>query len=522
MSSLISDLAAPASGRSDGPRLVLRFAGARHAAVLIAEPGARFALAAPRPWRLTSAGRRLAEGEARAVLLTLDGLIPGAAHLLEVQGAEPLTFHAAPCAELAEISRFGAKESSEDNASAIATAFAAVATGGTVLVPPGRWITGPVFLRSGVTLHLEEGAALVLTPDRSRIPILPARDGAGRMLASWEGLPEASYASLITGLNLKDVAVTGHGVLEGGGSAGDWWSWPKDTREGARRARTIFLSRCEDVTLSGVTVKDSPSWTVHPLLCRRLSAFGLRIENPPDSPNTDGFDPEMCEDVLMEGLHISVGDDCVAVKAGKRGPHGEDDHLAPCSNLRIRHCLLERGHGGIVMGSEMSGGVRNVEIEDCDFLRTDRGLRIKTRRGRGGEVSGLRLSRALMREVETGISINCFYFCDPDGRSDFVQSRAPRPVDSLTPAISEIYVEDLRMEGIRIAAGALFGLPESPLRSLTIRRLTASYDASASGDAPDMALGLPVLHHAGLVAQFAELTLEETELPLQILGEASC
>ncbi|WP_018634249.1 polygalacturonase PglA [Neomegalonema perideroedes] len=521
--SSFSALAPERAEASHSPlRLAPRHLGARHAAILIPEPGARHFLAAPRGWRLTAAGRLIAEGAARRALLILDGLLPGAEHLLELEGAEPLAFRAADCAGLADVSRFGAREGSEDNGAAIAAAMAAAGEGGTVLIPAGRWITGPVFLRSGLTLRLEEGATLALTPDRSRIPILPARDGAGRMLASWEGLPEASYASLITGIGLQKIAVTGLGALEGGGSAGDWWSWPKETREGARRARTIFLSRCEDVTLSGVTVRDSPSWTVHPLLCRRVSAFGLRIENPPDSPNTDGFDPEMCAEVLLEGLHVSVGDDCVAVKAGKRGPQGESDHLAPCSGLRIRHCLLERGHGGVVMGSEMSGGVRDVGIEDCDFLGTDRGLRIKTRRGRGGSVSDLRLSRSVMRRVETGISVNSFYFCDPDGTSDVVQSREPRPVDDLTPAVSGLRIEELRMEEVRVAAGAFFGLPESPLRGVEIRRLSVSYDASPTGDVPDMALNLPLLHHAGLVAQFADLTLEETEVPLSILGEPSC
>ena len=482
----------------------IRLLTPRHAAFRLAEPGARFALARPRAWTLTAPGSRV-EGRAERAVLTLD-LRPGLPHRLEVEGFAPLDFVAPPCPGAVEIAAFGASEAAEDNQAAIAAAIAAAPSGGTVLIPPGRWRTAPIFLRAGVTLHLARGATLQALTDRARIPILPARRPDGRMLGSWEGLPAACYAALVTGIDAHGAAITGHGVLDGGGAEGDWWTWPKETRDGARRPRTLYLVGCDGVRLSGVTVRNSPSWTVHPLFCRDLAAFGLAIENPADSPNTDGFDPESCEDVTLEGLRISVGDDCVAIKAGKRGPEGEADPLAPTARVSLRHCLLERGHGGVVIGSEMSGGVADVDISDCDFRGTDRGLRLKTRRGRGGAVERIRLRRSVMERVAVGVSINAFYFCDPDGRSDEVQSRAPAPVTEATPRIAGVTVEDVAIRELRVAAVAIFGLPESPVRDVALSGLTATPDDSLTGDLPDMALGLPVLRHAGVVADNAELT----------------
>jgi polygalacturonase/rhamnogalacturonyl hydrolase YesR len=482
----------------------LRLLTPRHAAVLIPEPGARFALARPRRWDLQAPAGRTS-GKTDRAILTLDDLAPDAEHVLQIEGLAPLAFRTPPCAGLSDISRFGADEAAEDNAPAIAAAIEATPPGGTVLVPPGLWRSAPIFLRSGVTLHLAEGATLQALSDRARFPILPSHDKNGRMLGSWEGLPAACYAALVTAIDARDVAITGRGTLDGGGAEGDWWTWPKETRSGARRPRTLSLVGCERVRLSGVTIRNSPSWTVHPLYCRDLLATGLSIENPPDSPNTDGFDPESCEDVTLEGLRISVGDDCIAIKAGKRGPEGEADHLAPTRRVTIRHCLLERGHGGVVIGSEMSGDVSDVDILDCDFRDTDRGLRIKTRRGRGGAVARIRLARSVMERVGTAVSVNAFYYCDPDGRADWVQSRDPAPVTDRTPRLGAITVEDVVIRDLRIAAAAIFGLPEAPVTDVTLRGLAVAFDDSLTGEAPDMALGLPVLHHAGVVTEFAEL-----------------
>lgn len=516
---LLSDSPRPAA--SGGLRALLRCLTPRHAGVLLSGDGLRFTLPEPVRWQLLSGGKRIAEGCAQTAALILDPLEPETDYLLEIAGGDRLRFRTPACRGISDITRFGARETSADNSAALHAAIAATPPGGTVLVPAGRWHSAPVFLRSGITLHLAEGAVLAALPDRTRFPVLPALHPDGRMLASWEGLPEASFASLITAIDARDIAVTGRGALDGGGAEGDWWSWPKETRDGARRPRTLFLSGCTDVALSGVTVRNSPSWTVHPLLCKRLEAFGLTIENPPDSPNTDGFNPECCEDVTLDALRISVGDDCIAIKAGKRGPTGDARHLARTARIAVRQSLLERGHGGVVLGSEMSGGVHDVTIRDCEFRGTDRGLRIKTRRGRGGEVARITLSGCMMDDVDTAVSINAFYFCDADGRSEAVQSRLPAPVTEATPRIADITVETTEIRNLRVAVGAFFGLPEAPLRRITLRDLRVSFDDSTEGDVPDMALDLPVLHHAAIAESGAEITAINLTLPDQT-GDLPC
>ncbi|MBP7003382.1 glycoside hydrolase family 28 protein [Amaricoccus sp.] len=470
----------------------------------------------PRRFALETAGATVREGVADRAVLALDGLAPGAAYRLRLDGAAPFDLTTPACAGLVDIAAFGAREDADDNAEAIAAAIAAAPAGGTVLVPTGRWQSTPVFLRSGLTLHLAEGAVLAAHPDRARFPILPARRPDGRMLGTWEGLPAASYAALVNAIDARAVAIAGSGTIDGGGDRGDWWTWPKETRDGTRRPRTIFLSGCEDVTLAGVTVTNSPSWTVHPVACRLLVASALAIVNDPDSPNTDGLDPESCEDVLIEGLRFSVGDDCIAIKAGKRGDDGAGDHLAPTRRVTIRHCLMERGHGGVVIGSEMSGSVTDVSVTACDFRRTDRGLRIKTRRGRGGEIARVVVSGCRMDAVDTGFEANAFYFCDHDGRSERVQSRAPADVDVSTPRLRDITIRDVELRGVRLAAGVFLGLPEAPITGLTLGGIAASFDPEAVAAVPVMACCVPPMRHAGLCAEYAEITLAGAVAPPEL------
>ena len=270
------------------------------------------------------------------------------------------------------------------------------------------------------------------------------------------------------------------------------------------------------MTLAGITVTNSPSWTVHPVYCRHLVASGLAILNDPDSPNTDGFDPESCENVRIEGLRISVGDDCIAIKAGKRADDGGDGHLAPTRRVTVRHCLLERGHGGVVIGSEMSGSVTDVTVTACDFRRTDRGLRIKTRRGRGGEVARITVATCAMDGVDTGFEANAFYFCDHDGKSDRVQSRTPAAVDTSTPVLRDITIRDVSLDGIRLAAGVFLGLPEAPITGLTLGGIRASFDPAAEAAVPLMACHVPPMRHAGLCAEYAEVTLTGAVEPAEL------
>ena len=265
----------------------------RYVTLRIAAPDARFFLPEPREWTLRAGGRTERSGLAKHAVLAFDDLHPDTEYALHVDGAVPYSFCTAPCTGRVDIASFGAREDADDNGPAISAAIAATSPGGTVFVPPGRWLTAPLFLRSHVTVHLAKDAELAAVADRDRFAILPPHRADGRMLGSWEGLPAAAYAALITAIDCRSIAIAGSGTLDGGGDRGDWWSWPKETRNGARRARTIYLNGCEDVTLAGVTVRNSPSWTVHPVYCRLLTASALTILNDPDSPNTDGSEPGM-------------------------------------------------------------------------------------------------------------------------------------------------------------------------------------------------------------------------------------
>jgi rhamnogalacturonyl hydrolase YesR len=265
---------------------------------------------------------------------------------------------------------------------------------------------------------------------------------------------------------------------------------------------------CTSVRLLGFSIRNAPSWTIHPQGCRDLVAAGLHISAPADSPNTDGFNPEMCEDVTLEGIRFSVGDDCIAIKAGKRADDGADDHLKPTRRIAIRHCLMERGHGGVVIGSEMSGGVEDVQVSGCELIGTDRGLRLKTRRGRGGAIRNVLFENVRMDHVATAISANAHYCCDSDGRSDYVQSRAARPLDKGTPSIEGIVVRNVEILGLANAACVLLGLPEAPIRDVLIDDLRVeSFDAEAIAAEPVMACGIRPMRHEGIVAEYADVVV---------------
>ncbi|WP_117192094.1 polygalacturonase PglA [Rhizobium terrae] len=451
-------------------------------------------------------GGAVTEGTTAKVVFTVTGLDPDILHCLEIGDAR-LEFATRKETALLDIRDFAASPKAANNAQAIQNAIDTLPAGGTVRIPAGHWSSGPIFLKSDMTLLIEDGAELAAVSDRDKFPILPARHTDGRILGTWEGVAETCYASLITAIDCRNLVITGRGIVDGGGNRGDWWTWPKETRNGARRARTLFLSGCENVTLTGLTIRNSPSWTVHPAFCSNLLAADLDISADPDSPNTDGFNPESCSDIRLIGLCISVGDDCIALKAGKRSSEGVPDR--PTERATISNCLMERGHGAVVIGSEMSGGVRDIEISRCHFKGTDRGLRIKTRRGRGGSVSGIRLADSFMEDVATPVAVNSFYFCDADGRSDYVQSRAPLPVSAETPSIGSISVENVVVSGARTAAAVFYGLPEAAIHDIAFENYSVSFAPDAEAEVPEMASLLAPLRHAGIVSEntvFSRLT----------------
>jgi polygalacturonase len=312
-----------------------------------------------------------------------------------------------------------------------AIAACAAAGGGQVLVPAGRYLSGAIHLKSGVNLHLADGATIAFSrnPDHY-LPVVFTR---------WEGVELMNYSALIYAFGQRDIAVTGKGTLDGQAGDAHWWPWkgqrnvPPGATQAAARATLIDMGargvpvaervfgagsflrpnfiqpyRCQNVLIDGVTIVNSPMWEIHPVLCRNVTVRNVTVNS--HGPNNDGCDPESCSDVLIEGCTFDTGDDCIALKSGRN----EDGRrlAAPIENVIVRRCTMKDGHGGVVIGSEVSGGARNIFAEHCrmDSPNLDRALRIKTNSVRGGFVEHVYLRDCTVGQVaEAVVTINLFY-----------------------------------------------------------------------------------------------------------------
>ena len=314
---------------------------------------------------------------------------------------------------------------------------------------------------------------------------------------------------------MKEAVIYGQGIIDGnaGTGEGNWWHEPKVIHT-ACRPRMIFLERCRQVTVQGITVRNSPSWNIHPYFSDHLRFFDLKVLSPKDSPNTDGLDPESCKDVEIAGVCFSVGDDCIAVKSGKI--YMGSTYKCPSKNISIRRCCMRDGHGSVTIGSEMAGGVKDLTVKDCMFLHTDRGLRIKTRRGRGKDavVDKIVFEHIRMDHVMTPFVINCFYFCDPDGHSEYVRTKEALPVDDKTPFIKSLCFRDIEAENCHVAAAYMYGLPEQRIGRVEMERVRVSYAASAREGQPAMMDGCDShICRMGIYAnQIEELVLKDVKV----------
>lgn len=255
-------------------------------------------------------------------------------------------------------------------------------------------------------------------------------------------------------------------------------------------------------TAQSSRLTQSPSWTIHPLECRNVRIEGIRIDKPADSPNTDGINPESCQDVFITNCLIDVGDDCIAIKA--MNETCDADRLAPCENIVIANCIMKNGHDGVVMGSEMSGGVRNVRVSNCIFDGTERGIRLKTRRGRGGEIAHVHVSQIQMRNVICPLVINMAYRLGPGVCESHALEDAQMPVNAYTPRIHNISVGDVFATGVTGAAVYVCGLRERPVEDLALRDIAVSMVESgktqlvANGVETDTRLGAVLTDVHGL------------------------
>ena len=395
---------------------------------------------------------------------------------------------------LLNVRSFGAAgDGAKNDTNAIQAAIMSCPINGTVYVPEGTYFTGPLFLKSHMTLWIDKGATLLGDTDRTHYPVLPGmtRDlydnDKEYNLSSWEGNPLDSFASLITAIDAEDISIIGEGIIDGNAGNSDWWKDAKIKRT-AWRPKLLELVRCKKVRVQGITLRNSACWCVHPYYSENLGFYNLTIQNPSDSPNTDGFDPESCEDVQLLGTTISVGDDCIALKSGKL--YMAKYHHRETKNIIIRNCRLEKGHGSVTVGSEIAGGVKGLSVSNCVFAGTDRGVRIKTRRGRGEKsvLTDLVFENISMRDVHMPLTVNMFYFCDPDGHTSYVQDQEPRPVDERTPRIGRISAKNITCTGVNASLVCAYGLPERPIEELIFENIDAEFlpEAERKAECPIM------------------------------------
>ena len=402
---------------------------------------------------------------------------------------------------------FGAKGDGETvNTTAINYAIQQCARdgGGRVIIPRGVWLTGPIDLASHIDLHLEKGALLLFSSDFDDYKLIAS---------SFAGVNQVRCTSPVNAVNLENIAITGEGIIDGSGDAwrpvkrfkmpdrqwnelissggvvderdGIWWP-SREAMNGADyisslgdsaslqdyapardflRPVMIRLVNCKQVLLDGPVFQNSPAWNIHPLLCENVIIRNITVRNPWYSQNGDGLDLESCKNVMVTDCGFDVGDDAICLKSGK-DEFGRKRGI-PCENIMIRNCTVYSGHGGVSIGSEMSGGVRNVWVTDCTFMGTDVGVRFKSMRGRGGIVENLHFQRIRMVNIKNqAILFDLFYESDPDMGGEPV-------FNSGTPVFRDISFTDITSLNAQTAV-FIRGLPESTIRDIQFENLLSS------------------------------------------------
>lgn len=396
------------------------------------------------------------------------------------------------------------------NTEAINNAVKAVHSkgGGKVIIPEGLWLTGPIVLLSNVNLYTEKNALIVFSGDTSLYPIITT---------SFEGLNTKRCQSPISALNAENIAITGYGVFDGAGdrwrpvkkakmTEGQWknllssggtvdesgkvWypdagalkaselmsNWGNERKEISDQEwegmkswlRPVMLSivKSKKVLLEGVTFKNSPSWCLHPLSCESVTLNDVKVFNPWYSQNGDALDVESCKNVLITNCFFDAGDDAICLKSGK----DEDGRRRgePCENVIVKNNTVLHGHGGFVIGSEMSGGVRNVYVSGCSFIGTDVGLRFKSARGRGGVVENIYIDNINMIDIPNDALIADLYYAIKVAPGDPIPS-----VSEETPAFRNIQISNVFCKG---AGRAIFfnGLPEMPIQDISIKNMVVT------------------------------------------------
>ena len=383
--------------------------------------------------------------------------------------------------------------------------------GGVVLIPRGLWLTGPIELKSNVNLHLQRDAFLNFTSDFTQYKLIET---------NWEGLRAVRNQSPISATNATNIAITGFGIIDGSGDAwrmvkrdklsdSQWkklqerggvlsddkkiWYPSASSFEGSKiknsfaltpgktvadyenikdflRPNMVVLARCKNILLEGVTFQNSAAWNLHPLMSEHITIRGVMVKNPWYGQNGDGLDLESCKNVVVENSVFDVGDDGICIKSG-RDVQGRERGM-PTENVLIRNSTVYHAHGGFVIGSEMSGGARNIIVENCSFIGTDIGLRFKTTRGRGGVVENIFIRNINMKDIPGEAILFDMYYEAKDPIVLAGERREPpkveiKPVTAETPVFQNIYIKNVAVDG---AEKAIYvrGLPEMNVKNIVM------------------------------------------------------
>lgn len=400
-----------------------------------------------------------------------------------------------------------------------------------VVLKEGEYRTSPLAFPSHSRLVLEKGAVLKFIPDFALYPPVFTR---------WEGVRCWCMHPCIYIDNAEDVTIEGEGTIDGSGSA--WWEEclkkkgkdrePESEIElrfaslnpdyknqpgggGGRefqflRPPLIQIKDSRNVKIEGVAVQNSPFWTIHPLFSENIEIRNVRIFNPYEAPNTDGIDIESCSHVSVLDTDVFVGDDGIAIKSGS-GEDGIKDNV-PAKDILIKGCKVKSAHGGAVIGSETAAEISDITVDSCEFEGTDRGIRIKTRRSRGGLIHDLVFRNITMHSNLCPFVINMYYRCGTNDERLF--SLDKQPVDKSTPVIHTITIENCHGYDSKASAGMAVGLPEMPIRNVVIRNSTfaVSSDTTADVDTSDMYQGLPTPPSRGFRLRNIEVKLDNVTI----------
>lgn len=455
---------------------------------------------------------------AKTNVFSLFSLQPGREYTLCVSGNEPIKFTTKTETCAINVKDFGAVGDGEhDDTMNIQAAINCLPAGGRLFFPEGTYFSGSIAMKSHITLHFAENAILLGSGDPEKYPVIPGAvqdivTGEAIQTGTWEGNPVPMHSALLCAEYAEDITIIGPGTVDGDAQHSRWWVNVKDRV--IARPRLIHFNRCKNVTIHGITAQNAASWQLHPYFSENIDFFDVSVNAPKDSPNTDGLDPEACDNVNIIGCKFSVGDDCIAIKSGKIDL--AKMYEKPANHHTIRNCIMQFGHGAVTLGSEISGGVKNLTVNRCIFNHTDRGLRIKTRRGRGKlcVIDGVLFENIKMDGVLTPIVINMWYnCCDPDRFSEYNTTREKLPVDDRTPHLGKFAFKDMVCENCHVAACYCDGLPEMPIDEITVENLKFTYDENAEPNFPSMKNNNEKLCRAGMYFDNVnKLTVKNVEI----------